>query len=41
VLGLKIVISADIEGISTVVSMKQVNPGTKEYERARRQITGK
>ncbi len=35
---MKIFISADMEGISTVVSMGQVDPGSKVYERARKQM---
>jgi D-amino peptidase len=35
----KIYISADMEGISGVVSMQQIDPGAREYERARRMMT--
>lgn len=36
---MKIYISADMEGISGVVSSKQVAPGNKDYERARKMMT--
>ncbi|HHW02435.1 MAG TPA: M55 family metallopeptidase [Thermoanaerobacterales bacterium] len=36
---MKIFISADMEGISGVVSMDQINPGARDYERARRMMT--
>lgn len=36
---MKIYISADMEGISGVVSMQQTEPGNSEYERARRMMT--
>lgn len=35
----KIYISADMEGISGVVSMQQIDSGAREYERARRMMT--
>ncbi|MCR4431029.1 MAG: M55 family metallopeptidase [Tepidanaerobacteraceae bacterium] len=36
---MKIFISADMEGISGVVSMEQIEPGARDYERARRMMT--
>ena len=36
---MKIYISADMEGISGVISMQQIDPGAREYERARRMMT--
>jgi D-amino peptidase len=35
----KILISADIEGISGIVDMEQISPGARDYERARRLMT--
>ena len=36
---MKILISADIEGISGVVDMQQIFPEARDYERARRLMT--
>lgn len=36
---MKIFISADMEGISGVVTMEQIEPGARDYERARRMMT--
>lgn len=36
---MKIFISADMEGISGIVSMEQIEPGARDYERARRMMT--
>lgn len=36
---MKIFISADMEGISGIVSMEQIDPGARDYERARRMMT--
>ncbi len=35
----KILISADIEGISGIVNLEQTSPGARNYERARRLMT--
>jgi D-amino peptidase len=39
VITVKIYISADMEGISGVVSMQQIDSGAREFERARRMMT--
>lgn len=36
---MKILISADIDGISGIISMEQIFPGGRDYERARRLMT--
>lgn len=37
---MRVLISADIEGISGVCDPEQTRPGSQEYERARRLMTG-